>query len=123
MENPLLAVSQELADTVERAGKFVVAVSARPRLASSGIYWRDGIVITADHTIKQTEEISVTLPDGRTLPAQLAGRDPGTDLAALRIEGADLPAPEFALAESLRAGSLVWRWADPRPWASTPRWA
>ena len=107
MENPLLAVSEELANAVERAGKFVVAVSARPRLSSSGIYWRDGIIVTADHTIKRTEEITATLPDGRSVPARLAGRDPGTDLAVLKVDGAGLAAAEFGPAESLRAGNLV----------------
>src|SRR5579885_885452 len=106
MENPLIAVSQQLADAVERAGKSVVAVSARPRLASSGVVWRDGIVVTADHTIRRTEEITVSLPDGRTLAAALAGRDSATDLAVLKVEGAGLPVPEFATGP-LAVGSLV----------------
>ncbi|HZT33634.1 MAG TPA: S1C family serine protease [Bryobacteraceae bacterium] len=102
----MIAVSQQLADAVERAGKSVVAVSARPRLASSGVVWRDGIVVTADHTIRRTEEITVSLPDGRTLAAALAGRDSATDLAVLKVEGAGLPVPEFATGP-LAVGSLV----------------
>jgi S1-C subfamily serine protease len=107
MENPLLAVSGEMADAVERAGQSVVAIRARPRLSASGIYWRENMIVTADHTIKQTEEITVTLPDGRTLPARLAGRDPGTDLAVLKTEVADLAALATAPPLSLRAGCLV----------------
>lgn len=87
MANELAALSQELATAVERAGKSVVAVHARPRFSSSGALWRPGIIVTAEHTIRREEEITVTLPDGSNVPATLAGSDPGTDLAVLRVEG------------------------------------
>jgi S1-C subfamily serine protease len=87
MANELAALSQELATAVERAGKSVAAVHARPRFSSSGALWRPGIIVTAEHTIRREEEITVTLPDGSNVPATLAGSDPGTDLAVLRVEG------------------------------------
>jgi len=83
MENELVALSNELAGAVEHAGRAVVAVNARPRFASSGVLWRPGIIVTAEHTIRRREEIGITLPDGRTTSATLAGRDAGTDLAVL----------------------------------------
>ncbi|UBF25041.1 S1C family serine protease [Kovacikia minuta CCNUW1] len=82
----LLALSNQLADIVELVGSSVVAVNARRRRSSSGVYWQQGIVVTADHTVNQDEEITVTLPDNRTLPATLVGRDAGTDLAVLRVD-------------------------------------
>jgi S1-C subfamily serine protease len=42
------------------------------------------VIVTAEHTIRREEEITVTLPDGTTVPATLAGTDPGTDLAVLK---------------------------------------
>jgi S1-C subfamily serine protease len=66
----------------------VVAVHARPRFSSSGVFWRTGIIVTAEHTVRREEEIAVTLPDGTNAPATLAGSDPGTDLAVLRVESA-----------------------------------
>jgi S1-C subfamily serine protease len=100
MGNELSALSNELAGAVERAGPSVVAVHARPRFSSSGLFWRPGIVVTAEHTIRREEEITVTLPDGSSAPAALAGSDPGTDLAVLKVEGgppgtvtAAVPAP------------------------------
>jgi S1-C subfamily serine protease len=84
----LLSLSNDLAAAVERAAPAVVAVHARRRLPSTGIHWRPGIVVTAEHTVRTTEDITVTMADGRSLPAELAGRDPGTDLAVLRVAGA-----------------------------------
>jgi len=85
MANELAALSNELAVVVERAGRAVVAVHARPRFSSSGVLWRPGIVVTAEHTIRREEEITVTLPDGTNAPASLAGSDSGTDSAVLKI--------------------------------------
>jgi len=101
----LLAFSNQLADAIEQAGQSVVAVNAR-RQPSSGIHWQPGVVVTADHTLKRDEEITVTLADSRTIPATLIGRDSGSDLAVLRLEGGELPTAEFSNA-SLRVGHLV----------------
>src|SRR5215831_16515365 len=92
MTNELAALSQELAAAVDRAGRAVTAVHARPRFASSGVFWRPGGIVTAEHTIRREEEITVTLPDGTSAAATLAGSDPGTDLSVLRVEGAGKPA-------------------------------
>src|SRR5579863_7677809 len=86
MANDLAALSNDLAAVVERTGKSVAAVHARPRFSSSGVFWRPGIIVTAEHTIRREEDITVTLPDGTNAPATLAGSDPGTDLAVLKVE-------------------------------------
>src|SRR6266571_3845294 len=97
MANELAALSNELAAAVEQAGRSVVAVHARPRFSSSGVFWRPGVIVTAEHTIRREEEIRVTLPDGSNAPAALAGSDPGTDIAVLRVEQAQYgPAPRAA---------------------------
>jgi S1-C subfamily serine protease len=105
MENPLIALSNELAAVADRAGRAVVAVHARPRMSSSGVLWRNGVIVTAEHTVRRDEEIRVTLPDGKTVSATLAGRDPGTDLAVLKIDGA--VAPEVSTNESITPGNFV----------------
>lgn len=96
MTNELAALSNELAAAVETARQSVVAVHARPRLSSSGVFWRSGIIVTAEHTIRREEEIIVTLPDGSDAPATLAGSDPGTDLAVLRVDSPAGPIPHAA---------------------------
>lgn len=105
--NTWLALSNDLAAAIERTGPVVVAVHARPRTPSSGVSWQPGVVVTASHTVKRDEEITLTTADGRTLPAKLAGRDPGTDLAVLRHEATDLAVAETGDAGSLKAGNLV----------------
>ncbi|GAC1327321.1 MAG: trypsin-like peptidase domain-containing protein [Chloroflexota bacterium] len=103
----LLGLSNNLADAVERAGLSVVAVNGRQQLASSGVHWRPGVIVTADHTIDREEGITVTLPNGQTVPVTLAGRDAGTDLAILKVEGGDVPTAEIADSETLRIGHIV----------------
>jgi len=86
MSTELAAFSKELAAIVEKTAPSVAAVHARPRFPSSGVFWRRGVIVTAEHTIRREDEITVTLPDGKTAPATLAGSDPGTDIAVLKAE-------------------------------------
>lgn len=93
MANELAVLSKELAAVVERVGHAAVAVHARPRFASSGVFWKPGVIVTAEHTIRRDEEITVTLPDGTNTPATLAGSDQGTDVAVLKVEAAGVTLP------------------------------
>jgi hypothetical protein len=56
--------------------------------------------------VERDEDISVQLPDGSRVSASLAGRDPGTDLALLKLTGAGLAAAETAAAPA-RIGQLA----------------
>jgi S1-C subfamily serine protease len=103
----LLSLSNDLASAVERAARAVVTVHARPRLPSTGVLWRPGIIVTAEHTVRVDEEIRVALSDGRAAPATLVGRDPGTDLAVLRIGESDRLAAEIGDSAELKVGNLV----------------
>jgi len=87
--SPLLTFSENLATAVEKVAPAIVAVDARPRVATSGVMWRDGVIVSTSHTVRRDEEITVALGDGQRLPAKLVGRDPSTDLAVLRLETDD----------------------------------
>jgi len=102
----LLSLSNDLAAAVERAAPAVVAVHAR-RLPSTGIHWRPGIVVTAEHTVRTAEDITVTMADGRSLPAVLAGRDPGTDLAVLRVADAGSVVATLGDDAAVKVGHMV----------------
>lgn len=104
---PLAALSDDLAAAVETAGRSVVAIHARRRIPASGVLWHPGIVVAAHHTIQRDDDIGLTLHDGTTVQATLAGRDPSTDLAVLRLgDGATAP-PVAAATEPVRAGQLM----------------
>ncbi len=109
----LLNFSNTLADAVETAGQSIVAVNARQRTSSSGVHWQEGVVVAADHTIEREDSITVTLPDGRTIPAILAGRDAGTDLAVLKIEGAGVQPAQLGDSTTLKIGHVVLAVARP----------
>jgi serine protease DegQ len=89
-------VSEELTAAAAQAGQSVVTVFARRRIPSSGIYWREGVVVTAEHAIRREDEIKILLPDGKRVDAQLAGRDPATDLAVLKVENGKAAVPQFS---------------------------
>ena len=103
----LESLSNDLAGAVDRAGRSVVAIHARRRIPASGIHWRPGIIIAAHHTIQRDEEITISLADGATLPATLAGRDPTTDLAVLKVAEAKVPVAATADDAAIRVGALV----------------
>jgi S1-C subfamily serine protease len=103
----LLDLSNQLARAVERGAESIVAVHARPQLASTGVHWRDGFVVTTNGTVRRDQDIGVTLPNGKRIGATLQGRDPGTDLAVLRIAGGALPVATLGEAGALKPGHLA----------------
>jgi S1-C subfamily serine protease len=104
----LAALSATLADRTEAGARHVVRVDGRRRGPSAGIAWSaDGVVVTAHHALERDEEVTVGLPDGTTATCEVAGRDPSTDLAVLRLPGAGLSPVAWAEDPAPRAGQLV----------------
>ena len=106
MLNSLVEFSNELVDTVEFAGKSVIAVLDGGREGVSGTIWRDGVAITAEHTIRGLDEVNILLPSGSKDKARVAGRDHGTDIAVLQIPGG-LAAATVADESQSRVGDIV----------------
>ncbi len=114
--NVLTQLSDALADAVERAGASTVSVIARRRLPASGVVWSaDGVIVTSDHVIERDEDIKIGLPGGGEAKATIAGRDPGSDLAVLRVTGATLTVAERAPENSARVGHMVLAVGRPSP--------
>jgi S1-C subfamily serine protease len=111
--NLLTSLSTDLSNAVAHAGTAVVAVRARRTIAAGGVIWQQGVVVTADHVIEHEDNIAVILPDGKEVQATLAGRDPGTDIAALRLTTPDLPVAEIGDSAALRVGHLILAVARP----------
>lgn len=108
MSNALTSLSDALAGLVEIAGAFVVRVEGRNRLPASGVVFNsEGVIVTAHHVVERDDNLRVGLAGGESVSAQLVGRDPSTDLAVLRLSGAQLAAPQWIDAADLRVGNLA----------------
>jgi len=112
--NILIALSDSMAAAVEKAGAATVLVDGRRRLPSSGIAFTSDLILTANHTLEREEDIPVILPDGTQLAAQLAGRDPGSDLAVLRLGKPSAAAAERVSGDA-RIGQLALALGRPSP--------
>ena len=101
-----IAISKELAEATEKVAAFTVALHAEPRGSSSGVVWRPGLIVTAEHALHRDEDIQVTLADGRTVTAELVGRDSASDLAVLQCVEAKAGAL-IGNTETLQVGHLT----------------
>lgn len=107
MNNALIDLSNSLADAVERAAREVGSVNEGGRSGVSGTIWRDGLVVTAEHTIRGQQQLTVGLPNGASSDATVVGRDPTTDIALLKLKDSFATPIEFADVAQLRVGQFV----------------
>jgi S1-C subfamily serine protease len=105
MPNSLTQLSDELAGIVERAGQSVVAIYGGGRVPSSGVHWKPGLIVTAEHSLRRDEDLKIGMPDGKVVAAELAGRDPGSDVALLKFDAGNLPVIQTG--GETRTGDLV----------------
>jgi S1-C subfamily serine protease len=107
MQSSLVSLSNDLAKLVDEFQSQVVAVHARSHYTSSGVHWRPGVVVTADHTVGREEDIQVTLASGERVEATFAGRDPGTDVAVLKVGSLGAVPARKAETDPAKVGELA----------------
>jgi len=114
MTNILQDLSREMSAAVQRARASLVRVSNDETGAGSGLIWSsEGLILTNAHVVHQRTP-TVTLPDGRQLPASVRAHDPARDLALLAVKASGLPAMPLGDSEHLRPGT--WVFAVGHPW-------
>ncbi len=67
----------------------------------------NGYILTNNHVVKDADEISVNLHDGRTLIAKLVGADPESDVAVIQVKSEGLTALPLSDSDKLRVGDFV----------------
>lgn len=126
-EDALDAYSRTVVGAVERAGPAVVSVYAggdngdrmRGGAGSGVIVTPDGYLLTNEHVVQRADRLRIVLTDGRSVGADIVGRDPATDLAVLRAQATGLPYSEVLDEPALRVGQLVVAVGNPFGYEST----
>lgn len=81
----LQSLSGDLSALIAKTAPGAVSIRG-PRMQTSGFLWKPGLVVTAEEALPEEGPFQVVLPGGETVPAALAGWDPTTDVALLRLE-------------------------------------
>src|SRR5258705_6639770 len=68
---------------------------------------KDGYILTNNHVVADADKVTVTLLDKRSFEAKVAGRDPTTDVAVIKVNGADLPVVALGDDNTARVGQWV----------------
>jgi S1-C subfamily serine protease len=114
------AFSTAVMSVVERVGASVVHVASGRGGGSGFVIAPDGYVLTNAHVVEGGQPLRVTLHDGTELAAAIAGSDPSTDLAVIRVlNGTALPSATLGDSDALRVGQLVIAIGDPLGFQST----
>jgi S1-C subfamily serine protease len=103
------AYSRAVTQAVEIVGPAVVKIQSDHGNGSGVVFTPDGLILTNSHVVANAERVTAMLPDGRSLRADVVGRDAGTDLAVLRAvtDGGSLPWATLGRSEHIRVGQLV----------------
>jgi serine protease Do len=71
---------------------------------SGVIFDANGYIVTNNHVVEGSQELAVSLSDGRVLTGKVIGTDPATDLAVVKVDATDLPTAAFGDSDSLLVG-------------------
>lgn len=100
-------IATALSAVAQRVQRSLVVVHNGRYGAGAGVVWRlGGYIVTNNHVVARGR-LRVTLPDGSTSAAALAGQEPHLDLALLHVAHPELPAAMIADSHGLKTGHIV----------------
>jgi S1-C subfamily serine protease len=97
------AYSSAVIHAVDRVGPAVVKIDAGRGSGSGVIFTPDGLILTNSHVVDRAGTLTAVMADGRSLTADVVGRDADTDLAVVRVDASTAPALPFATLGDSRA--------------------
>jgi S1-C subfamily serine protease len=103
----LQSFSNAVAQLADKVSPSVVNIEAGRRSGTGLVWSSDGHILTAGHVVGGATAPVVTLSDGRELEAKVVGRDPYTDVALLKVEGAGLTQVEAGTSSEAKVGQFV----------------
>jgi S1-C subfamily serine protease len=101
----LTQFSTAVTERTAAARPLVAEIRVRGHSLRSGILWRKDVVVASEQALPRADQAEVVLHDGASYTARLAGRDPGTNIALLRLDGGSQPA--WSQAADPRPGAVV----------------
>jgi Do/DeqQ family serine protease len=88
-------------------------VAQNNKMGSGMIVSTGGHIVTNWHVVDGATQVTVQLSDGRSLPARLAGADPRSDIAVLKVDAGGLSPIAFGDSENVRVGQMVFAVGNP----------
>jgi serine protease Do len=98
------AGEQTVVRVARQISPAVVSVGQAGGSGSGVIIRSDGIILTNAHVVGRSNAVEVRLADGRVLQGQVLGRDPGVDVAVLRVPATNLPVAPLGDSDRLEVG-------------------
>lgn len=105
----ILSQQQAFIELYTRLNPSVVVIVTDGGQGSGFVFDENGHIVTNNHVVQGANQINVLFDDGAALPARLVGRDPGSDLAVLKIDSAERSLIPIPLADSdmVQVGQFV----------------
>jgi S1-C subfamily serine protease len=101
----LAQFSNALATRAEAAKNAVVAIRLAHERHVTGMLWHSGIIVASEQSLPRRDEFELVAPDGAVVSANIAGRDPSTNIAILR-PAEPIAAPSIVAGEA-RTGAIA----------------
>jgi S1-C subfamily serine protease len=101
----LVQFSNALATRAEAAKNAVVAIRLAHGRHITGMAWRSEIVVASEQSLPRKDDFEIVAAGGAVLTAKIAGRDPGTNIAILRL-AQSIASPSIAAGEA-RTGAVA----------------